>query len=67
VHKGGRRILGEASGIDEGVYRGTDTGTAQKILSIARFLLATDGHSLPLLSTWQFSHPLPYEPLFPEL
>jgi len=53
--------IGKVSGIDEGVYRGTDIGTAQKILSIARFFLATDGHSLPLLSTWQFSHPLPYE------
>ena len=52
--------IGRASGIDEGVYRGTDIGTAQKILSIARFFLATDGHSLPLLNTWQFSHPLPY-------
>jgi len=53
--------IGKVSGIDEGVYRGTDLGTAQKILSIARFFLATDGHSLPLLNTWQFSHPLPYE------
>jgi len=53
--------IGKVSGIDEGVYRGTDLGTAQKILSIARFFLATDGHSLPLLSTWQFIHPLPYE------
>ena len=53
--------IGKASGIDEGIYRGTDLGTAQKILSIARFFLATDGHSLPLLNTWQFSHPLPYE------
>jgi transposase len=53
--------IGKASGIDESVYRGTDTGTAQKILSVARFLLATDGHSLPLLGAWQFSHPLPYE------
>ena len=53
--------IGKASGIDEAVYRGTDLGTAQKILSIARFFLATDGHSLPLLNTWQFSHPLPYE------
>jgi len=53
--------IGKVSGIDEGVYRGTDLGTAQKILSIARFFLATDGHSLPLLSTWQFSHTLPYE------
>ena len=53
--------IGKASGIDKGVYDGVDLGTAQKILSIARFLLATDGHSLPLLNTWQFSHPLPYE------
>ena len=53
--------IGKVSGIDEGIYRETDLGTAQKILSIARFFLATDGHSLPLLNTWQFSHPLPYE------
>jgi transposase len=53
--------IGKVSGIDEGIYRGTDLGTAQKILSIARVFLATDGHSLPLLNTWQFSHPLPYE------
>ena len=53
--------IGKVSGIDEGVYHGADLGTAQKILSIARFFLATDGHSLPLLNTWQFSHPLPYE------
>ena len=53
--------IGKVSGIDKGVYDGTDPGTAQKILSIARFFLATDGHSLPLLNTWQFSHPLPYE------
>jgi transposase len=53
--------IGKVSGIDEAIYRGTDLGTAQKIISIARFFLATDGHSLPLLNTWQFSHPLPYE------
>jgi transposase len=53
--------IGRVSGIDEAVYCGTDPGTAQKVLSIARFFLATDGHSLPLLNTWQFSHPLPYE------
>jgi len=53
--------IGKVSGIDNGVYDGTDLGTAQKVLSIARFLLATDGHSLPLINAWQFSHPLPYE------
>ena len=53
--------IGTASGIDDGIYSNTDLGTAQKILSIARYLLATDGHSLPGILTWQFNHPLPYE------
>jgi hypothetical protein len=53
--------IGAVSGIDEGIYRNTDIGTAQKILSIARYLLATGGNSLPGITTWQYNHPLPYE------
>jgi hypothetical protein len=53
--------IGTASGIDEGIYSSTDTGSAQKIISIARYLLATNGQSLPGILTWQFNHPLPYE------
>ena len=53
--------VGVASGIDEGIYSNTDIGTAQKIISIARYLLATNGQSLPGILTWQFNHPLPYE------
>lgn len=53
--------IGKASGIDDAVYGSTDTGTAQKILSLARYLLATNGQSLPGIQTWQFVHPLPYE------
>jgi transposase len=53
--------IGAASGIDGGIYDSTDTGTAQKIISIARYLLATNGQSLPGILTWQFNHPLPYE------
>jgi hypothetical protein len=53
--------IGAVSGIDRGVYGNTDTGTAQKIISIARYLLATDGQSLPGILAWQFNHPLPYE------
>jgi transposase len=53
--------IGTASGIDDGIYGNTDLGTAQKILSIARYLLATNGQSLPGILTWQFNHPLPYE------
>ena len=53
--------IGIASDIDNGVYANTDIGTAQKIISIARYLLATNGQSLPGILTWQFNHPLPYE------
>lgn len=53
--------LGKASGIDDAVYAATDRGTAQKILSLARYLLATNGQSFPGITTWQFTHPLPYE------
>jgi hypothetical protein len=53
--------IGAVSGIDDGIYCNTDIGTAQKILSIARYLLATDGNSLPGILAWQYNHPLPYE------
>ena len=53
--------VGVTSGIDDGIYSNTDIGTAQKIISIARYLLASNGQSLPGILTWQFNHPLPYE------
>ena len=53
--------VGKDSGIDEGIYGHTDTATAQKILSVARYLLASNGQSLPGITTWQYNHPLPYE------
>ena len=53
--------IGVASGIDDGIYCNTDIGTAQKIVSIARYLLATNGQSLPGILPWQFNHPLPYD------
>lgn len=52
---------GAVSGIDDAIYSSTDTGTAQKIISLARYLLATNGQSLPGILTWQYNHPLPYE------
>lgn len=52
--------IGESSGIDAAIYSATDIGSAQKIISIARYLLATNGQSLPGILTWQFNHPLPY-------
>jgi len=52
--------IGKVSGIDDALYASTDVGTAQKIISLARYLLATDGQSLPGIATWQYNHPLPY-------
>lgn len=52
--------IGTASGIDDAVYASTDAGRAQKIISLARYLLATNGQTLPGIQTWQFNHPLPY-------
>ena len=52
--------IGSVSGIDAAVYASTDTGRAQKIISLARYLLATNGQTLPGIQTWQFNHPLPY-------
>lgn len=53
--------IGRASGIDAGIYENIDIGTAQKIISIARYLLASNGQTLPGILTWQLNHPLPYE------
>ena len=52
--------IGAVSGIDAAVYASTDLGTAQKIISIARYLFASNGQTLPGIQTWQFTHPLPY-------
>ena len=51
---------GSASGIDKALLASTDKGTALKIMSIARFLVATSGDSLPHIVTWQLTHPIPY-------
>lgn len=54
--------IGNVSGIDDAVYDSTeDLGMAQKIISLARYLLATNGQTLPGITTWQYTHPLPYE------
>lgn len=53
--------IGHISGIDDAVYASADIGTAQKIISLARYLLATNGQPLPGIQTWQYNHPLPYE------
>ena len=53
--------VGKASGIDALLYANTDRGTARKIISLARYLVATEGGPLPSVVTFQYTHPLPYE------
>ncbi|MBD5560658.1 MAG: transposase, partial [Clostridia bacterium] len=53
--------VGKASGIDALLYANTDRGTAQKIISLAQYLVATEGRPLPSVVTFQYTHPLPYE------
>lgn len=53
--------VGKVSGIDALLYANTDKGTAEKIISIARYLVATDGGPLPSIVTFQYTHRLPYE------
>ena len=53
--------IGKVTGIDGSIYSHTDEGTAQKILSLSRYLLASNGQSLPGIYIWQFNHPLPYK------
>ena len=53
--------IGQVSGIDNALYASTDIGTAQKIISLARYWVATEGASLPGIVVWQYNHKLPYE------
>jgi len=63
THTGVTDILewaGRESGIDADVMASFDEGEARKLLSIARYWVATDGASLPRLESWQNMHDLPY-------
>lgn len=52
--------VGKSSGIDNDVRSSFSEGDAAKILSIARYWIATNGNTLPRLESWQVMHPLPY-------
>lgn len=51
---------GRGSLIDKDVRASFCPGDAEKILSIARYWLGTDGNTLPRLEGWQIMHELPY-------
>lgn len=64
-HIGSSEILdaiAEKSGIEQDIYAllDADVGTAQKLISCARFLTCTDGECLSHIDTWQLMHPIPY-------
>ena len=53
--------VGRVSGIDEDVRAAfPHGGVAEKILTVARYWLATGGQTLPRLAAWQAMHPTPY-------
>ena len=62
-HMGAGRLLDRAAelcGIEDDIYALTDKGTAQKLISCARFLVSTGGDRLSHIATWQVMHPIPY-------
>ncbi len=54
-------FFGATSGIDSDLYAVTDADTAKKALSLARYLLATDGGDILGIQEWQHRHALPWE------
>ena len=52
--------IGKDSGIDEDIYAVTDRPTAEKIISLARYIVATGGDTFPGIEEWMFTHPVPY-------
>jgi len=52
--------IGRESHIDQDIRNCFCEGDAEKILSIARYWLGTDGNTLPRLEGWQLTHELPY-------
>ena len=63
IHTGLTDILewvGRESLIDNDVRSSFSEGDALKILSIARYWIATAGNTLPRIESWQVMHPLPY-------
>ena len=53
--------VADISGIDEDIYSSTDLPTAKKILSVARYLVCSEAHTLAGIEEWQYNHPLPYD------
>ena len=58
------KLVGKQSGIEESVIAALPEPDALKTLSLAHYLVASDGQTLPGIESWQINHPIPYkEPL----
>ncbi len=53
-------LLGRESGIDGDIRACFPAGDAEKLVSVARYWVATGGHTLPRMAAWQVMHPVPY-------
>lgn len=53
--------IGRESGIDDDILSSADKGTAQKIISIARFWMANPDKTIRRIEEWQISHTIPYQ------
>lgn len=51
--------IGKESCIDDDVFSSADKGTAQKIISIARFWVANPDKTIRRIEEWQISHTIP--------
>ena len=49
------------TGIESDIYALLDKGTAEKLISCARFLVCSANEPLSRIRTWQLTHPIPYE------
>ena len=65
AHTGMTDILewaGRQTGISEHLRNSFDESQAQKIDTVARYLVATDGAPMPRIESWQITHSTPYAP-----
>ena len=53
-------FVGRDSGIDEDLRSVADGSTADRLISLARYLVATDGQTFPGIEEWQPAHPVPH-------
>ena len=53
--------VGKQSGIDADLFASADKGTAEKLISIARFWLANPDKTIRRIEEWQINHRIPYE------